>query len=52
MVETNIFDRLLNSMVYINNIANDNAYLLMCGDFNARTSDSPRDFFRVSQGPK
>ena len=24
MVETNIVDRLLNSMVYINNIANDN----------------------------
>ena len=38
MVETNIVDRLMNSMVYVNNIANDNAYLLMCGDFNARTA--------------
>ena len=41
MVETNIFDRLMNSMVYVNNIANDNAYLLMCGDFNARTAICP-----------
>ena len=41
MVETNIFDRLLNSMVYINNIANDNAYLLMYGDFNACIATSP-----------
>ena len=41
MVETNIFDRLLNSVVYINNIANDNAYVLMCGDFNARLATCP-----------
>ena len=41
MVETNIFDRLLNSMVYIYNIAHDNAYLLMCGDYNSRTCNYP-----------
>ena len=41
MVETNIFDRLMNSMVYVNNIANNKAYLLMCGDFNARTATCP-----------
>ena len=26
IVETNIFDRLMNSLVYINNVANENAY--------------------------
>ena len=32
MAETNIFDRLMNFMVYVNNISNDNAYLLICGE--------------------
>ena len=38
IVETHMFDRLIYSMVFVNNIANANAYLLMCGDFNARTA--------------
>ncbi|MCG7875034.1 MAG: reverse transcriptase domain-containing protein [Candidatus Thiodiazotropha endolucinida] len=41
MVETNIFDRLMESLLYVNNIANENAYLLMFGDYNARTSNYP-----------
>ena len=44
MVETNIFDRLMNSLVYINNVENENAYMLLCGDFNARTAAYP-DYF-------
>ena len=41
MVEINIFDRLMDSLVYVNNISKENAYLLMFGDFNARTSNYP-----------
>ena len=41
MVETNIFDHLMNSLVYINNVANEKAYMLLRGDFNARAAAYP-----------
>ena len=41
MVETNIFDRLLDSVVFIEHKSQGNCNLLLCGDFNSRTSDYP-----------
>ena len=41
MVETNIFDRLLDSIVFIENKSQGNCNLLLCGDFNSRTSNCP-----------
>ena len=41
MVETNIFDRLLDSIVFIENKSQGNCNLLLCGDFNSRTSNRP-----------
>ena len=41
MVESNIFDRLLDSVAHIENIASNNCSILACGDWNARTSINP-----------
>lgn len=41
MVKTNIFDRLLDSVVFIENVSQNNCHVLLCGDFNSRTSISP-----------
>ena len=41
MMETNIFDRLLDSVVFIENMSQGNCNLLLCGDFNSRTSNNP-----------
>ena len=40
-VETNIFDRLLDSVVFIENKSQGNCNLLLCGDSNSRTSNYP-----------
>lgn len=41
MTETNIFDRLLDSLVLIENKCHGNCNFLLCGDFNSRTSNKP-----------
>ncbi len=41
MVQTNIFDRILNSMVEIDSKTNSRCNFMICGDFNARTSVDP-----------
>ena len=41
MTETNIFDRLLDSTVFIENKFHGNCIFLLCGDFNSRTSNNP-----------
>ena len=41
MVESNIFDRLLDSVAHIENISSNNCSILACGDWNARTSINP-----------
>ena len=41
MVETNIFDRLLDSVAHIENNSVNNCSILACGDWNARTSVNP-----------
>lgn len=41
MVETNIFDRLLDSVAHIQNNSLNNCSILACGDWNARTSVNP-----------
>ena len=41
MIETNIFDRLLDSVVFIENMSQGNCNLLLCGDFNSRSSNYP-----------
>ena len=41
MTESNVFDRLLDSVVFIENKTNDNCSFLICGDFKRRTSESP-----------
>ena len=41
LTETNIFDRLLDSVVFVENKAESNFHLLVCGDFNSRPSDNP-----------
>ena len=38
MVETNIFDRLLQSLSFIENINPNECLILLCGDINSRTS--------------
>lgn len=38
MIETNIFDRLLDSVVHIETKTESQCNLLICGDFNSRTS--------------
>ena len=38
MVETNIFDRLLQSLSFIENINTNECMILLCGDMNSRTS--------------
>ena len=37
----NLFDGLSDHMVHINNLTNNRCQFLVCGDFNARTSDFP-----------
>ena len=39
--ESNIFDRLLDSVIFIENKVDTDYNLLICGDFNARSSDKP-----------
>ena len=46
LVESNIFDRLLESVLYVENRAQNNCNILICGDFNARSSIKP-DFVVV-----
>lgn len=41
LIETNIFDRLLESVVYIESKSQNDCNLLICGDFNSRTSNNP-----------
>ena len=41
MTETNIFDRLLDSLVLVENKFNGNCNFLLCGDYNARLSNKP-----------
>ena len=41
MNESNVFDRLLDSVVFIENKANSNCSVLLCGDINGRTSVNP-----------
>ena len=41
IVESNIFDRLVDSVVHIENKAQNDCSLLICGDFNSRTSINP-----------
>ena len=41
MIETNIFDRILESIVYIESKAQSEFSMLICGDFNGRTSNKP-----------
>ena len=41
LVESNIFDRLLESVLYVENKGQNNCNILICGDFNARSSIKP-----------
>ena len=41
LIETNIFDRKLESVVYIESKAQNEFSMLICGDFNARSSNNP-----------
>ena len=41
MIETNTFDRLLDSMAFLENNTQNCCHLLVCGDFNSRTSTQP-----------
>ncbi|MCG8034648.1 MAG: endonuclease/exonuclease/phosphatase family protein, partial [Candidatus Thiodiazotropha taylori] len=41
LIETNIFDRLTESLIFIENKSEGNSNVLMCGDFNSRTSVNP-----------
>ena len=41
MTKSNVFDRLLDSVVFIENKTNNNCRFLICGDFNSRTSVNP-----------
>jgi hypothetical protein len=38
LVEDNVFDRLLDSCINVENHCNGNAHFILCGDYNARTS--------------
>ena len=41
LIDTNIFDRILESVVYIESKAQNEFSMLICGDFNARSSNNP-----------
>ena len=41
LIETNIFDRLLESVVYVENKTQNMCNILICRDFNSRTSVNP-----------
>ena len=41
IIENCVFERMLDSIVGINNRCNDRCYVLCCGDFNARTNIQP-----------
>ena len=41
LIETNIFDRLLKSAVYVENKTQNRCNILICRDFNSRTSVNP-----------
>ena len=41
MVETNIFDRLLDSLIHIESKSQSECNILICGDLNARSSVNP-----------
>ena len=41
LTETNIFDRLLDSLIFIENKSEGKFNLIVCGDFNSRTSVNP-----------
>ena len=41
MIENNTFDRLLDSMAFLENNTQNSCHLLVCGDFNSRTSTQP-----------
>ena len=38
IIEDNVFDRLLDSLVLTENDCNNDGYFILCGDFNSRTS--------------
>lgn len=40
MVDTSTFDRLMDSIVMINNLTNEQCNIILAGDFNSRTSDN------------
>ena len=41
LIDTNIFDRLLDSFIFIENTSQNDCTILLCGDFNSRSSNSP-----------
>ena len=41
MTESNLFDRLLDSIISIESKTQNNCNFLVCGDFNSRTSNNP-----------
>ena len=41
LIETNVFDSLLESVVYVENKTQNRCNILICGDFNSRTSVNP-----------
>ena len=41
LIETNIFDRILEAVVYIESKAQNEFSMLIFGDFNARSSNNP-----------
>ena len=41
LIETNIFDRILESVAHIESKSQKDFSMLICGDFNSRTSDKP-----------
>ena len=41
MTKSNVFDRLLDSVAFIEHKTNNNCRFLICGDFNSRTSVNP-----------
>lgn len=41
IIETNIFDRLLESVLFVENKTQNNCNIVICGDFNSRTSVNP-----------
>ena len=49
VVENNIFDRLIDSVVHVENISEDDGFISIFGDFNSRTSVLP-DFVEQDVG--